>query len=61
MPKSRLDYWKPKLEGNKLRDLQNQEKLRTLGWSFLLVWECELKDIKALVKRIKAFLEDNHN
>lgn len=60
LPKSRRAYWKAKLEGNKLRDLENQRKLRALGWRFLLVWECELKDIKALVRRIKAFLKNDH-
>jgi len=59
MPKSRLDFWKPKLEGNKLRDVKNQEKLREMGWSFLVVWECELRDTEALKTRIKTFLEDN--
>lgn len=43
MPKSRLDYWKPKLERNKQRDLENVSKLLISGWRVLIVWECELK------------------
>lgn len=41
LPKSRLDFWLPKLEGNRKRDLEVQAQLRALGWSVLVVWECE--------------------
>ncbi len=58
LPKSRLDFWKPKLEGNRKRDLRNQRKLRRLGWDFLVIWECETKDVEELAKRIVAFLEE---
>lgn len=58
MPKSRLSFWRPKLERNRKRDLFNQMKLRGLGWDFLIVWECELRDRKALTNRIRMFLEN---
>lgn len=32
-----------KIEGNKLRDKRNKEKLRKMGWSVITVWECQLK------------------
>ena len=56
LPKSRLDFWRNKLEGNRRRDLENQEALRALGWDFLILWECELKDKDALSVRIREFL-----
>jgi len=56
MPKSRVDFWKPKLEGNQKRDQANQLRLRELGWDHLVVWECELKDASSLASRIKQFL-----
>src|SRR5437016_5479304 len=31
-PKTRQDYWKPKLSGNVERDRRNSSKLRELGW-----------------------------
>lgn len=58
MPKSRLDFWRPKLEKNRERDLENQERLRRLGWGFLVVWECELKDRPSLEARLRSFLGD---
>lgn len=58
LPKSRLDFWLPKLQGNRLRDLAEQEKLSALGWRVMVVWECQLKDMDDLAKRIIAFLEE---
>lgn len=43
MPKSRLDYWQPKLERNRQRDFEHIAKLHTIGWNVITVWECELK------------------
>lgn len=56
MPKSRLDFWQPKLEANLARDLENQKKLSNLGWRFMIVWECELGDEMTLRKKITSFL-----
>lgn len=59
MPHSRLDFWLPKLKGNVKRDEQNQQALHKIGWSYLIVWECELKDQQTLVKRIIDFLHES--
>lgn len=56
MPKSRLEFWKPKLEGNKARDRKTQRELRTKGWDYLVVWECEVGDEKAVRKKVGDFL-----
>lgn len=56
MPKSRLEFWRPKLEGNASRDLRNQDDLRVLGWEFLLIWECQVKELNDLDNRIREFL-----
>src|ERR1035438_3891223 len=32
-PKSRIEYWKPKLKNNRRRDLAQSRALKTLGWS----------------------------
>ena len=56
LPKSRLDFWVPKLEANRLRDVANQARLREAGWSVLVIWECELKDQEGLARRLRDFL-----
>jgi DNA mismatch endonuclease (patch repair protein) len=56
LPKTRLDFWVPKLEQNRLRDIENLGKLADAGWSTLVLWECEVKQLSEHVERIKAFL-----
>nr|VFJ75576.1 MAG: T/G mismatch-specific endonuclease [Candidatus Kentron sp. FW] len=56
LPKSKLDFWKPKLESNRIRDLQKQQQLRDLGWRVLVVWECELADTDRVSALVREFL-----
>lgn len=57
VPKTRLDFWVPKLEGNRLRDARIEHALRALGWRVMTVWECQLARPNALQNRVKRFLE----
>lgn len=57
MPKSRLDFWGPKLQGNRERDLRQQSELKALGWDILVVWECELRHKEQLQNALFGFLE----
>ncbi|MGU9849701.1 very short patch repair endonuclease [Pseudomonas koreensis] len=52
-PKSRPDFWLPKLAKNVERDLQVQEKLKALGWKVVIVWECHTKDREVLHNEIR--------
>ncbi|AOJ82443.1 very short patch repair endonuclease [Burkholderia sp. MSMB617WGS] len=58
LPKSRLDFWLPKLEANAARDKEVEQRLAELGWKVLTIWECEVKEEEALTSRIRAFLDD---
>lgn len=60
-PKSRIDFWVPKLERNRQRDLENQKKLVELGWKILVIWECEINDNDKLEWKIGRFLEGASN
>jgi DNA mismatch endonuclease, patch repair protein len=42
-PKSNTEYWLKKIEGNILRGQLNQQALKKMGWTVIIVWECELK------------------
>jgi len=57
LPKSRLDYWLPKLDANRRRDIHRKEALELAGWRALEVWECELRDANALERKLVAYLE----
>ena len=56
VPRNNRDYWTAKLERNRLRDHRNVEALQDHGWQSMTVWECELRDLEAAVRRIASFL-----
>lgn len=57
LPKSRLEFWLPKLEGNKRRDDRNKRALVRDGWKVLTIWECQLGKMGRLEKTIRRFLD----
>lgn len=59
LPKSRLEYWKPKLEANVKRDRTKEEQLSQLGWNVCTVWQCETRDLDALAKKLRRFLQES--
>lgn len=56
LPKSRLDFWRPKIDANRQRDERNRRELVKLGWRVLELWECQLGDAGELAETIQAFL-----
>lgn len=56
LPKSRLDYWGPKIEANRARDRRKEGELATAGWRVEVVWQCELRDRDRLADRLLAIL-----
>lgn len=58
LPKTRRNFWKPKLEGNKQRDQRKMAELEELGWQVLVVWECETRDKVDLAARVRRFLNN---
>ncbi len=54
LPKSRADFWVPKLEANRCRDMRNEAALRDLGWDVRVIWECELGPSATLAEFVSA-------
>lgn len=40
-PKQNAEFWRQKIETNRLRDTDTNEKLREIGWTVLRFWEHE--------------------
>jgi DNA mismatch endonuclease (patch repair protein) len=57
-PKSNTAYWNRKLDRNVKRDAANVERLRSIGWTPVTVWECELKDKEQVRKRLMTSLHN---
>lgn len=56
-PRANTNYWLPKLARNRQRDLAAQHALEELGWSVLVVWECETRVESSLATRLSNFLK----
>lgn len=55
-PTSNTEFWDRKLSANIERDLRNRRKLTESGWDVLVVWECEVRDVNSLSRRLQQFL-----
>jgi DNA mismatch endonuclease (patch repair protein) len=53
-PKTRSDYWSAKFSSNSKRDARVRRQLRRLGWSVVVLWECEVSTPSKLAKKIEA-------
>jgi DNA mismatch endonuclease, patch repair protein len=59
IPKTNTDWWSIKLNRNKELDIRNSNRLLTLAWNVITIFECELKKrdlgntLSNIVSRIK--------
>ena len=60
LPKTNKSFWQKKLSGNKERDKNNLQRLKTLGWNSLVVWQCQIKksNLEPLINKIKKYLDN---
>jgi DNA mismatch endonuclease (patch repair protein) len=56
VPKQNRDYWEAKIGRNRARDVRTRGELEALGWTPLILWECELKDEAQLKARLSDAL-----
>jgi len=59
MPRTKKNFWIPKLHGNVRRDKANMSRLRRDGWKILVLWECQLKtkNLRTIERRLTRFME----
>ena len=59
VPKTNEQFWREKVARNIARDELNAQRLDTLAWTVITVWECELskKNLDATITRIEANLQ----
>lgn len=56
-PKTNRDYWLPKLARNRDRDAKTDRALAALGWTVLVLWECEIREQAVTARRLNRFLQ----
>ena len=55
-PKTRQEFWENKFNSNKKRDQKIQKEIIDLGWKFIIIWECEARNIQPLEEKLKGYL-----
>lgn len=58
LPAKNREFWQKKLSDNVERDRRNYEALHQIGWQTLVVWECEIKNVKRLREQLIRYLEN---
>jgi DNA (cytosine-5)-methyltransferase 1 len=56
VPKTNNKYWSKKLGRNQERQKENIRELKKQGWSVSIIWECQTKDEKKLLRKVKRSL-----
>lgn len=56
-PKTRLDFWQHKFLKNQERDTRVQNEILSMGWEYLIIWECETKNIARIQEKLLDFLK----
>ena len=57
-PKTRKTFWDRKLDDNVCRDRRVKRELEEMGWSVLVLWQCEVEDTDTLLPKTTSFLEN---
>ncbi|MCA0319957.1 MAG: DNA mismatch endonuclease Vsr [Proteobacteria bacterium] len=57
-PKSRTEYWGPKLGRNVKRDALTAHQLQELGWRPIVVWECDTRSPERLAARMEELTSE---
>lgn len=58
MPKTRQEYWEPKIQRNIERAKRQEKELKKLGYTVIVLWECELKsDFKKMMAKTLKILK----
>ena len=51
-PKSNISFWEDKINKNKHRDQNTNTVLQKMGWNVLIVWDCELRNLRSFQSTI---------
>ncbi|RAI44766.1 very short patch repair endonuclease [Rhodoplanes roseus] len=56
VPRTRPEYWVPKLARNVARDTLTSSALAALGWRVIVMWECETSSPRTLRAKLDGLL-----
>ncbi|MDN4028679.1 very short patch repair endonuclease [Chryseobacterium gambrini] len=44
LPETRKEFWEKKISKNIIRDSDNYDELKNLGWNIVIIWECDINN-----------------
>lgn len=44
LPDTNYEFWNDKIKNNVNRDTRNYKLLKDMGWKYLVIWQCEIKN-----------------
>lgn len=56
IPKTRSDWWRAKIDANRVRDAKVQAELEASGWTVVVVWECETASLEGVQNLVDAII-----
>ena len=64
LPKTRTEFWKNKIEGNRNRDKNVCSRLREEGWRIVTIWGCAMRgkgkmDFEKLMDRLTEWIDSD--
>lgn len=61
IPKTNVSFWTGKIERNRSRDLLNIQRLESLEWNVITIWECQLTKsvISDTMQNLEAEIRSN--
>ena len=59
-PQTNSEFWKKKINENVRRDQKNYRTLTVYGWSYFIVWECQVRgENSEILGQLKNFIEES--
>ena len=59
IPKTRKEYWLPKIQRNIDNDIKHYKQLEDMDYRVIVVWECEVRDV--FKYRVEQLIEEIKN
>lgn len=63
IPKTNVRFWTDKIERNRNRDLLNVQRLESIAWNVITIWECQLDKaaISATMQALESEIRSNES
>lgn len=57
LPETNREFWENKISNTKKRDERNKQKLETMGWKVLIIWQCEIRTADLREKKLSEIVD----